>query len=128
METVNDLISFYTQRPEWVVISLLGAVCSLFGGLLWNKSELRRGIMKRRARREVVTTEAADEFTSAVEDMVANDKWSRSEATEVYRKLKQLFPVKDLYPSTEPLKARILRRLGTHYTKEKKGKSLLTRN
>lgn len=52
----------------------------------------------------------ADDFVSSVEDRVADGKVSREEATETYRRLKQLFPTRNLYPSVSWLKSSIEKR------------------
>lgn len=75
----------------------------------------RRGARRMRRERERHVNEImTHEFVSCTEDRVINGEISRSEATEVYRKLKRLFPLRNLFPSSEWLKASIKNRLGKH--------------
>lgn len=56
----------------------------------------------------------ADDFTNLVEDMVADGKIKREIATEVYVRLKRVFPTRELYPTPSWLKDSIKRRLTLH--------------
>lgn len=67
--------------------------------------------MLQRERRKYVDVVVTDAFVSSVEDMVASDSITRKEASDTYRRLKQLFPIRDLFPSPEALKENIRRRL-----------------
>lgn len=105
------------------IVTIMGLVV-MFGSVMipWDRHAgyawvtLMRGTMVRRARRIQVDNEAIDEFTDKIEDKVLNGEWTRSEATEVYRKLKILFPVRNIFPSTEKLKENIHKRMtnGVH--------------
>lgn len=67
--------------------------------------------MLKRERRKYVDHVVTDAFVSSIEDMVASNALTRQEASETYRRMKQLFPIRDLFPSTEALKENIRRRL-----------------
>ena len=66
--------------------------------------------MLRRARRNYVEQQMVDDFVNAIEERVYNGIITREEAKEVYRKLKQSFPIRDLFPSPELLKEAIKHR------------------
>lgn len=70
--------------------------------------------MLRTERLKFVDNLAAHDFVDCVETRVYNEEITRSEATEVYRKFKRLFPLRDMFPSPHLLKEKIQKRLGTH--------------
>lgn len=72
--------------------------------------------MLRRARRDFVDNLVSQEFVDTVEMHVYNGQITRQEATEIYRRMKQLFPIRNLFPNPELLKENIRKRLGTHVT------------
>lgn len=72
--------------------------------------------MLRRARREFVDNLVAQEFVDTVEMHVYNGEITRQEATECYRRMKRLFPIRNLFPNPELLKENIKKRLGKHVT------------
>jgi len=72
---------------------------------------LRTGFMKK----ETIDF-LAYQFTSVIEDKVADGEIKREDATEAYRRLKQLFPTRELYPSAGWLKSSIQqRRINGHH-------------
>lgn len=76
--------------------------------------EYRVGRMLRKAKMEHVLNVLTYDFVSAVEERVASADITRSDATEVYRILKERFPVQSLFPAPELMKEQIKRRLGKH--------------
>lgn len=78
----------------------------------------RRGKNMRRQRQLFVEDILTYDFVDRIETRISTGEITRSEGTEVYRKLKQLFPIRNLFPAPELLKARLLARQGT-FTKPK---------
>jgi hypothetical protein len=76
----------------------------------------RRGRMIRKARRQYVDQLATYDFVDKIEERIYQGAITRAEANELYRKMKQLFPIRNLFPSPELLKENIDKRLrkGTH--------------
>jgi|SRR5579872_1089984 len=72
--------------------------------------------MLRRARQQFVDNLVTQEFVDSVEMHVYNGQITRQEASEIYRRMKQLFPIRNLFPKPELLKENIRKRLGTHVT------------
>lgn len=72
--------------------------------------------MFRKQRWEYVKNLATYDFTDKIEERVAQGAMSRQEARELYRMMKQLFPVRSMFPAPELLKENIKKRRasGTH--------------
>lgn len=110
---VEAALSIYYQNElGWNL--LLGAAVITLVYLLsrekhewWNLIPRRRGKSMRRARRDWVRRDAIDAFVSHVEERVYAGEYSRKEATELYRDARKYWPVKELFPSPEVLKAKI---------------------
>lgn len=116
---IDAVKGFVTMNGDQ--LGVLGG-CMAFIGLIWylyrpddwewlQSSPKRRGKMLKRERRKYVDHVVTDAFVSSIEDMVASNALTRQEASETYRRMKQLFPIRDLFPSTEALKENIRRRL-----------------
>lgn len=86
-------------------------------GLIWtpwrqvwaryNPVAIYRGNRMRKERREYVELDSTYAYVSYVEDQVAAGKYSRDEAVELYRKMKNLFPIRDMFPEQTKLKEAI---------------------
>lgn len=90
-----------------------------FGGGVgwWNYAprKYRRGkAMHRKARRDYVFNLLTQDFVDSVEQRVYHAEITRSEATELYRSMKLVFPIRNLFPNPELLKEKIKNRLGKH--------------
>lgn len=116
METLNEVINYIVVRPEVVV---LGVSSSILLGYVWLSQETwewldfiphRRGKRMRRHRRDYVDMQATDDFVNAVEERVYAGIYTREEAKELYRKMKLLFPIRNLFPAPELLKEAIKKR------------------
>lgn len=72
--------------------------------------------MFRKQRWDYVKNLATYDFTDKIEERVYQGAISREEARELYRMMKQLFPVRAMFPSPELLKENIKKRRtsGTH--------------
>lgn len=138
METLNEGLTFLNTHPDVTfTLGVLGIIIVILGlrqGWGGYLIQYRGKVMKRRERRELVRLQAVDDFVSSVEDRVANEEFSRSEATELYTELKRIFPIKSLFPSNQWLKDKIRSRLGNHVTpnfpdkkEKKKGKNLFAK-
>lgn len=93
------------------------------GWLAYRPKGYNRGKrMLRRARQEYVINLVTQEFVDSVEMKVYHGEITRTEATEIYRRMKQLFPIRNLFPSTELLKDNIKKRLGKHVEPNLPGK------
>jgi hypothetical protein len=113
--------SFEQDEVMWIgclIILLLAMAASHNskpGWLAYRPKGYNRGKrMLRRARQEHVHNLIAQEFVDTVEMHVYNGAITRQEATECYRRLKQLFPISSLFPNPELLKENIKKRLGKH--------------
>lgn len=69
---------------------------------------------KARKREDEVIHKCVDGFVDWVEELVGAEEISRIEAQDVYRKLKRLFPIRDLFPSSAIMKEKLRQRQGTH--------------
>lgn len=69
--------------------------------------------MVRRERREYVRILLTDMFVSCIEEAVIDGVISREEANEQYRDLKKVYPIPNLYPAIEILKANIKSRMAS---------------
>lgn len=69
--------------------------------------------MLRRARRNYVRSLTIDAMIHFVEEQIYNGEFTRAEAKELYRDARKYWPVKDLFPSPELLKASIQKRLNS---------------
>jgi len=85
------------------------------GWLAYRPRSYQRGKrMLRRARRQFVDNLVTQDFVDSVETRVYNGEITRPEATEIYRRIKGLFPLRNLFPNPELLKENIRKRLGKH--------------
>lgn len=73
----------------------------------------RRGKNMRKQRQEDVDSLLTSDFVDRVETRVYNGEITRLEATEAYRKLKRLYPIRNLFPSVALLKEKLKARQGT---------------
>lgn len=87
------------------VIELLVILAGSMALVDYMFTRLRTGYMKQDA-----IDFFAYQFTSVIEDKVADGEVTREDATEAYRRLKQLFPTRELYPSVGWLKSSIQKR------------------
>lgn len=122
MWSINEVVKYVEARPE---VMVLGALCLMLLYYLWSAQENwewldfiphRRGKRMRKHRRDYVDMQATDDFVNAVEERVYSGIYTREEAKELYRKIKLLFPIRNLFPAPELLKENIKKRLasGTH--------------
>jgi len=139
MEYINDGLNYLYAHQDAVFTA--GVVTAVFLLILpWNKTGwfdwlilYRRGRMKKKERRELVVLQAVDDFVDAIEERVADESISRTEATELYVMLQRAFPIKSLFPSNQWLKDSIRSRLNNHVTpklpdkKEKKGRNIFAK-
>lgn len=88
----------------------------------------RRGRMLRKSRIDHVLNMVTNDFVSDVEQRVYNEEITRDEAGEVYRRLKQGFPIRNLFPNPEILKEKINKRLGNHVAPKLVDKNTKPRN
>lgn len=125
MEKLWDVVvkSFERDAVMWVatfvilMLALAASQQSEPGWLAYRPKGYNRGKrMLRRARREFVDNLVAQEFVDTVEMHVYNGEITRQEATECYRRMKRLFPIRNLFPNPELLKENIKKRLGKHVT------------
>lgn len=90
-------------------IMLAGSV--MFIAALW--FTIRRLFSGEHMEQDVIDV-LTEDFTSVIEDRVADGKITRAEANEAYRRLKQLFPTRNLYPAVDWLKGTIQKRRALH--------------
>lgn len=136
MEKAWDIVvkSFEQDGALWVgcviilMLTLAASHKSEPGWLAYRPKGYNRGKrMLRRARQEHVINLVTQEFVDSVEMKVYHGEITRTEATEVYRRMKQLFPIRNLFPSTELLKENIKKRLGKHIEPNLPGKVVKVR-
>lgn len=137
LEKLWDLVvkSFEHDAVVWIgvaLILLLALAASQNNKPVWwahfkPRSYNRGKRMLRRARREFVDNLVAQEFVDTVEMHVYNGEITRQEATECYRRMKRLFPIRNLFPNPELLKENIKKRLGKHTTPNLPGKTVTIR-
>jgi hypothetical protein len=131
MEKLWGLVvkSFEQDTVMWIggfiilMLALAASHKSEPGWLAYRPKGYNRGKrMLRRARREFVDNLVTQEFVDSVEMNVYNGNITRQEASEVYRRMKQLFPIRNLFPKPELLKENIKKRLGKHVEPNLPGK------
>lgn len=94
-----------------VTLEFLAILAGSMALVYYTYTGLRTGFMKK----ETIDF-LAYQFTSVIEDKVADGEIKREDATEAYRRLKQLFPTRELYPSAGWLKSSIQkRRMNGHH-------------
>jgi hypothetical protein len=71
----------------------------------------RRGRMFRKQRWEYVKNLVTYDFTDRIEERVYQGAMTRKEAAEIYRMMKQILPVRGMFPSPELLKENIKKRM-----------------
>jgi hypothetical protein len=111
MSLHDDVTLTFFNYP--ILLIAVGAIVVV--GLSWNAIRSRiRGKKMKKERRQFVEDHLTDMFTSDIEDCVIDGTISREEASEIYLKLKKCFPIRNLFPSVDPLKERIQKRLKSH--------------
>jgi hypothetical protein len=93
------------EMQHEVTIEFLAMLTGSMALVYYVYTGIRTGFMKR----ETIDF-LAYQFTSVIEDKVADGEIKREDATEAYRRLKQLFPTRELYPSAGWLKSSIQKR------------------
>lgn len=123
-EQVNSYlieVGEYTYHNAWIIaVCILLLVLAVAGVPRENwgwinhapRSYRRRGKNMRNDRMDYVLNSAVMDFADKIEQRVYDGEYTRTEAGELYRRLKRVFPkVKDIFPSPEKLKENIQRRL-----------------
>lgn len=124
--TWSDVLLFYKSYEVAIDLAVGAiAVCIIIlvadklltkeAGWLMSRPR-RRGRMFRKQRWEYVKNLATYDFTDKIEERVYQGAMTRAEAKELYRMMKQLFPVRSMFPAPELLKENIKKRRssGTH--------------
>jgi hypothetical protein len=98
-----------------IIILVVDKLLTKEAGWLMSKPR-RRGRMFRKQRWEYVKNLATYDLTDKIEERVYQGAITREEARELYRMMKQLFPVRNMFPAPELLKENIKKRRasGTH--------------
>lgn len=121
MEIVEKLQQTYDINPgAWDVVILVLAIAFVMHVLSrprigsWLPIRPRGRVkMLRRARRNFVRSMVIDKLVETIEGWVYDGTMTRAEAKEMYRDARKYWPVKDLFPSPELLKANIQKRLNS---------------
>jgi hypothetical protein len=118
MERYNEAVTYLNSHPEAVLV--LGVLAlAVVMAFPWRKVDSEewldfiprmKGRRMKRYRRNYVDQQATDDFVHAVEERVYQGIYTRDEAKELYRKMKQLFPIRDLFPAPALLKEAIKKR------------------
>ncbi len=120
-ETLNTAQQLYVNNPmgwNFALLAVMAGLCYAYAP--WEKLDKqewltftphRRGKMLRRARRRFVEAQAIDDCVNAIEERVYAGVYTRDEAKELYRNLKKVWPVRDLFPCGEALKEAIRHRM-----------------
>lgn len=124
--TWSNVLMFYHSYEvaiDLAVGALLVCIIILVGDKLLTKEEgwlmslpRRRGRMFKKQRWDYVKNLVTYDLTDKIEERVYQGAMSREEAREIYRMLKQTFPVRNMFPAPELLKENIKKRIksGTH--------------
>lgn len=105
---------------DYGVVMAVGALCVVTAATLtldqynWGWLNIipgHRGRMMKKARWDYVLGLASDKFTSDIMDWLIAEDVTESEASELYRLLKQALKCKELYPSEVLLKQAIQKRI-----------------
>lgn len=91
------------------------------------RSYRKRGKKMRKDRLDHVINTATQDFVDSVENRVYHGEFTRAEASEIYRRMKRIFPIRNLFPNPELLKEKLKARQGTFIEPNLPGKKLVVK-